>query len=607
MKKILFSLLALISVSGLQAQTPYALSGTSYTQSFDNIGSGLPSGWRVDSLVNKNAGLGNNAQVRFDPAAMSWGTTSRGFKNVASADGLVSTSTTAAQAASTDRALGIRQVASAGWDDKDSLVSASFGIAQTNGLSGFTMQFKIQSLHTGAKRYHNWIVQYGIGANPATFTTVTTVPTTLTIDSNFTTTNVSVNFGAALDNQNQPVWIRLMPADTTMGSGSRPLVGIDDVQLAWTGTAVNNTPQVVAYTPPSGATNVPAATTSLTIEFDKNITLGTGNVTINNITDVTNQVVAAGTCTVSGMIVTVPGITLLAGKQYAVQYDSTCFKNVTYSCNGVYNNNTWTFTTQPPVLPPVTTLSETFTGCNPPMFGLFKDFSVIGTQTWRCSNFGRNDTDAVYMNGFAAGATQDNEDWLISPPLDFSAMTNPYLHFWSKKRFAGTNTKEVFVSSNFMGDPGTATWINLNANLANLDTIYQFYNNHNLTAYKATPFHVGFKYVSVSTGTADEWSLDDIYVTDGAVGVQSFEQAGLDVLVLGHADQSLQVQLIDRKASAYTMQVMDLNGKVLLNQSVRTQAGKNNLNFNLPSLSAGLYLLQVRNDQVNGTMKFIKQ
>lgn len=608
MKKILLSIVALFSIATSQAQTtPYSLSGTTYTQSFDNLATGLPSGWRVDSIVNPTGGLGNDAIFRFSPTAVAWSNTGRGFKNIASADGLTAGSTSADQSASTDRALGIRQVSAAGWDDKDSLTSVAFCMANTSGLSAFNLQFKIQSLHPAAKRYHNWIVQFAVGANPATFANVVTAPATLTIDSNFSNTTVNVSFGAALDNQNQPVWIRLMPSDTTMGSGNRPQVGIDDFQLTWTGTAVNNTPQVVTYTPSSGATNVASTTTSLQIDFDKVITLGTGNVTINNITDATNQTITAGSCTAAGMVVTIPGVNLLAGKQYAVQYDSTCFKWNTYSCYGVYNNTSWSFTTAPPVVPPVTSLNESFVGCNAPLLGLFREFSVNGTQTWRCSNFGRNDTDAVFMNGFAGGVTLDNEDWLISPPLNLSAMTIPYLHFWSKKRFTGTNTKEVFVSSNFAGDPSTATWVNLNANFSNLDTLYSFFNNYNLNSYKATPFNIAFKYVSASTGTADEWSIDDVYVTDGAVGIRSFEEAGLNVMVLGTVNDQLNIQMVDLNNSSYQVTISDMQGKNLSSSHFNTIKGKNNFNVNVSNLSQGMYIVNIKNDSLNGNVKFVKQ
>ena len=608
MKKILFSILAIATSMMAQAQTvPYSLNGTAYTQNFDNISAGLPLGWRVDTLVNKNAGLGNDAIFRFTTAVTPWSNTSRGFKNIASADGLSAGSTSTDQAASTDRALGVRQVSASGWDDMDSLTSVSFNIANTTGLSNFNLSVKLQSLQPSAKRYHNWIVQYGVGTSPATFTTISTTPAVVTLDSNFSNTTVTASFGSALDNVAQPVWIRLMPSDTTMGSGNRPSIGIDDFELTWTGTAVNNTPQVLSYVPTSGTTNVPVATTSLAINFDKNITLGTGNVSVNNLTDVTTQTIPAGSCTVAGMNVTIPGITLLAGKSYAVQYDSTCFKNVTYSSYGVYNNTTWTFTTEPPVVPPVTSLNESFVGCNAPILGLFREFSIAGAQTWRCSNFGRNDTDAVYMNGFAGGATQDNEDWLISPPLDMSAMTNPNLHFWSKVRFSGTNTKEVYVSSNFAGNPASATWINLNPALGTLDSTWKFYNNLNMTSYKSTPLTVGFKYVSASTGTADEWSIDDVYITDGPVGVQTFEEAGLQVIVLGQATDKLNLQIADSKAQDYVVSILDVNGRTILSQSLQTLNGKNNYSFAVSNLADGLYILNLKNDKVNGNIKFIKR
>ncbi len=607
MKKILLSLLMVAGSYFSQAQTPYALSGTSYTQDFDMIGSGLPLGWRVDSLVNKNAGLGNDAISRFSTSATTWGNTNRGFKNLASADGLLATASTADQNASTDRVLGIRQVSAAGWDDKDSLASVAFQIANTTGLTSFNLQFKIQSLNTGAKRYHNWIVQYGFGSTPATFTTVATTPAVLTLDSNFTNTSVTVNFGASLDNQNQPVWIRIMPSDTTMGTGNRPHAGIDDFNLTWTGAAVNNTPQIVTLVPADNATGVPAGATNLTVTFDKNISIGTGNITIYNITDITSQTIPAANATVSGMTATIPGVNLLTGKDYAVQFDSTCFKNGVYSSLGIYNNTLWNFSTSPAVTPPVTSLNESFVGCNAPLLGLFTESSQVGIQTWRCSNFGHNDTDAVYMNGYSGGAV-DNEDWLVSPALDMSAMTAPYLHFWTKKRFSGNNTKEVFVSSNYTGDVATATWVSFNIDFSNLDTTYIPYYNTNLTAYKAAPFHVAFKYVSSAAGTADEWSVDDVSITDGPVSVKTFEQSNLKFSVLGNtADNNLNLLLESDKNNQFEIAVLDMTGKVIYTSSANVNTGKNKIRINLPSMANGLYFVKVSNAELKGVLKFNKQ
>lgn len=591
------------------AQSPYSLSGTSYTQTFDGLANGLPLGWRVDSMVNKNAGLGNDAQFRFSTAQASWSNVSRGFKNLASSDGLTSASTSTDQNASTDRALGARQVSSAGWDDKDSLIDFAFQIANTAGLNSFNLSFKFMSLSLTGGRSNFWTVQYGLGANPTSFTTIATSPATIKADSTFQNGTFTVNFGTALDNQTQPVWIRITPTDTTMGTGSRPQVAIDDFSLTWTGTAVNNTPQIVSLNPADNTTGLAAGTTNLTVTFDKNLTIGTGNVTVYNLTDATNQVIAASAASVSGMVATIPGVNLVLSKDYAVQFDSTCFKANGYSSLGIYNNTTWNFSTNTPPPPPITSLNETFTGCNAPLLGVFMQTSVVGTNSWRCSNFGRNDTDAVYMNGGSATEAFDNEDWLVSAPIDLSAMTAPNFHFWAKRRFVGTVTKEVFVSNNYAGDPTTATWTPLGINLTSLDTVWTLFKNTNLTAYKSTPINIGFKYVSTATPTpnAEEWTLDDISITDGPLGVPTFTLNQSEFYVLGYAvDNQLNLMLESQKSAQYQLTILDMLGNQVYTNSIKTNEGKNKIQLQLPTLSSGLYMVELRNNEARGVVKFIK-
>ena len=110
--------------SGLQLTT------SPYTQNFNNIATGLPQGisakigatatslGTVDMPIY-NAGTGGLAN------ATAWNQTSAGLKNFASATGLTSASDATAQAASTNRALGIRQTGSIG-------ISESFQLGITN-------------------------------------------------------------------------------------------------------------------------------------------------------------------------------------------------------------------------------------------------------------------------------------------------------------------------------------------------------------------------------------------------------------------------------------------------------------------------------------------
>jgi hypothetical protein len=93
----------------------------------------------------------------------------------------------------------------------------------------------LQSLDaTPGGRTTAWRVEYGLGDSPTTFTTVTTNPAMLTTNlGTFASTAVAVNFGTALNNLNQKVWIRIVTLAATTGSGNRPSSAIDDVQLTW--------------------------------------------------------------------------------------------------------------------------------------------------------------------------------------------------------------------------------------------------------------------------------------------------------------------------------------------------------------------------------------
>ena len=77
--------------------------GTSYTETFDGIGAGLPAGWTVRTGATA-AALGTSQT--FTTTAIDWANTGGAFKNFASADGGTATDSATAQAASVDRALG---------------------------------------------------------------------------------------------------------------------------------------------------------------------------------------------------------------------------------------------------------------------------------------------------------------------------------------------------------------------------------------------------------------------------------------------------------------------------------------------------------------------
>lgn len=377
---------------------------------------------------------------------------------------------------------------------------------------------------------------------------------------------------------------------------------------AWNFQTLNPKPLIVTKTPADNATNVPVSTTSISLDFDKNITAGTGNVYVKNLTDATSQTIGIGTCTISGINLTIPGVTLLVGKSYAVQYDSTAVTANSYNAIGIYDTTTWNFSTVPPIAPPVNSLNETFTGCLAPALGAFTQTSVLGTQTWRCSTFGHNDANAVYING---GTTlTDNTDWLVSPTMNVSAMANPMLSFWAKRRFAGSTLKEVYVSANYTGDVATATWAPLNvSNFATLDTTgWNAFNNTSLMTYKAANFHFAFKYTATVTAASDELTIDDVTITDGPVSTSSIQLENMNVAVLGTANDGVLNIAIDSKAtSIYSLRIIDVLGNVIYNGAINATIGKNKYSIQLPAVSNGVYVMTIGNTTSRGSVKFSKQ
>ena len=196
-----------------------------YSQNFDSIGSGLPTGWFVSADASAiNVGTPG---ATYESTATSWGTTTGNFRNAASATGLMSSDTAPTQAASTNRALGLRQGSSFG--DPGAAFGFNFSTSGVT-VSSISIDLMMLSVQTHSTTFS---IQYGVGSNPTTFTTLGTYPdpnTFGTTTSTFTTTN----FGSDLNNQSS-IYFRIAALAASSGTGSRDTVGIDNFNLTSSG------------------------------------------------------------------------------------------------------------------------------------------------------------------------------------------------------------------------------------------------------------------------------------------------------------------------------------------------------------------------------------
>jgi len=207
----------------MTADAALVLTGTSYVQDFNGIGSGLPADWSVNTGASASS-LGT-AGATYNATPTSWVDTGGAFKNVASS-GLGSGASVADQTAAADRALAIRQTGAFG----DPGAAFVLEVANTAGLNNFSLSIDLQMLSVQT-RSTIWSVQYGLGASPTSFTTLGTYSDPGTFGSTTFAANSTALSG--INNQFQEVWFRVVALNSTTGSGSRDTFGIDNFGLSY--------------------------------------------------------------------------------------------------------------------------------------------------------------------------------------------------------------------------------------------------------------------------------------------------------------------------------------------------------------------------------------
>ncbi|NVO84653.1 T9SS-dependent choice-of-anchor J family protein [Hymenobacter terrestris] len=521
---LLLSWASLLTMASLEVRAQVTLSNSPYVETFDGLAGGLPAGFSIYTNAGPNQ-VGTAATLTTAPTT--WGNSSGAFKNFASATGLKSTASSAAQAASLNRALGLRQTGSFG--DGTSTTTGPgpafvFQVTNTLGKTDFELNFRLQSLDSTIGRTATWQVEYGFGATPTAFTAVGTTATTGPF---FANSALKVGFGGALDNKTGPIWIRIVAPTPTTGPGSRPSSAIDDFALSW--NANPNAP-VLAVAPAAldfgkQTINAPSEPRTFTL---------TGTRLTADARVRTAAPFAVSKDGVAFDSVAVYSVAELAQPRLVyVRFTPTTLGQASGAVSGTATVSSAGASSRAVVLrgagnDPSQTVFD-FNDCNATALADgWIQFSVTGSaQAWACTSFGRNPTDptdsapnpsAVQMNGFANGGNVANEDWLISPALNLTSTSFPLLSYWTRTAFNGPGLR-LLVSTTYSGtgNPNASgvTWTDLSANFPAQNSNVWQNNSLDLSGYKRTGVYVAFVYTSTTNGAA-RWTVDDVVLTNSA-------------------------------------------------------------------------------------------
>lgn len=146
--------------------------------------------------------------------------------------------------------------------------------------------------------------------------------------------------------------------------------------------------------------------------------------------------------------------------------------------------------------------------------GAWTSVSVVGNEIWTGSSYG-NPSFCATISGYAGG-NKNNEDWLISPSIDFTNKTLGKLIFDSATKYTG-NSLQVYISTNYTGGaPSAATWTLVPATVAPVNSNFAWTNSGpiNISTYAANQnnVRVAFKYTS-TTSAAATWEVDNVLIT----------------------------------------------------------------------------------------------
>lgn len=234
-------------------------------------------------------------------------------------------------------------------------------------------------------------------------------------------------------------------------------------------------------------------------------------------------------------------------------------------------------------------------------------YSTEGPQEWYWDSFGNPPGSAV-MSGFDGGAVA-NEDWLVSPSINFLfVVVEAYLDFDEAINFGTGNIdteQEVYISTDYSGsgDPAAnGTWekLSITGRAAGDSWDFVSVDQFDLSAYGQEPeIYLAFRYVSTTDGAAT-WEVDNVHVS-GIFDVSAPQTNYNHQVSLYPNPSDGNVTVSTDAFSNAEYKVYSLAGNVVAKGVLRDKT------LSLRDLDGGLYMIQLIEKDKIATKRLIIQ
>jgi hypothetical protein len=231
-------------------------------------------------------------------------------------------------------------------------------------------------------------------------------------------------------------------------------------------------------------------------------------------------------------------------------------------------------------------------------FGNWTPVSVTGDQEWIIAEIhGVDGTPCAKMSGYD-GEPFENDDWLISPPLNLNDYSNETLDFFNAMNYSG-NPLELKISTDYDGggDPYSATWTTLDFNASPGSWEWTESGTIDISSYNGTAVYIAFHFTCTSVETAT-WEIDNI-VIKGEKNVGTGNPYTLLTNVSLFPNPSTGIVNVNMSNSAFdVMKVYALTGNLV--KEFRIDAISNTID--LSELKKGIYFVSFESSKTNQTV-----
>lgn len=235
-------------------------------------------------------------------------------------------------------------------------------------------------------------------------------------------------------------------------------------------------------------------------------------------------------------------------------------------------------------------------------FGSWSQKSILGDTTWSIDmTHGVGGTPCAKVSGYYGGSSHQNEDWLISPAMNFNQYTNEELTFQTAKNYTGPDL-ELLISNDYngTGDPNDFTWSPLAGTLSAGSWVWTPSGIISVAGTAGSAVYIAFKFTSTDTESAT-WEVDEILTTGiRIVGVPETESSLTSFSITPNPSNG-QFTLYFKDNSEKEIRITSLVGKEIY----VVNTNQINLGIKLPDLSAGIYFVQVK--QAGNTKADVKK